>query len=237
VKGREQVEKGLQELQTFLENYNLKDVAELKEHKQTLAHIYKCYHALLVWHVVLKRITPSQLTVEEYQTFCLFFDECVSDMCQALFLWSHGLYKPSYLILRSSVENFFRCMGFYEHQPILELNATFELIAAIRGTLLVNQSSNSLKLFQQLHQSYKVLCQYVHTSSRKQMSLTTAVGVFPKFEKKEASLAAEQLRKIITTYCAFLCFMFRYEYKRLHYFELDMISDILTPSIRREIMS
>lgn len=234
---RDTIEEGLKELQTFLEDYNLKKVMGLKEHQQKLTYIYKCYHALLVWQVVLKRITPSQLTQDEYQTFCLFFDECVSDMCQSVFLWNHGLYKPNYLMLRSSVENFFRCIGFYEHQAILELSSTFDLIAVIKNTPLVKQSTHLLKLFQQLHQSYKMLCQHVHTSTQTHMSLTTAVGVFPKFDKEEASLASEQIRKNIIAYCAFLGFMFRSEYKKLHHSELDIISNILSPSIRRELMS
>jgi hypothetical protein len=234
---KREVKKGLEELQTFLGGYNLTVVTNSEEFQRELAKVYKYYHALLVWQVVVKRTTPSHLSPPEYQDFCLFFDESLSDMCQSVFLWTQGLYKPCYLILRSSVENFFRVIGIYEHEGILNLKSTYELIDAIKSTPLVKQSSNIDKLFGQLHQDYKTLCQHVHTASQKQMSLTTAVGVFPKFDPQESLLASKQLSKIIKTYCAFLGFMFRSEYNKLHHSELDIISDILTASTRRELMT
>lgn len=227
---------GHADLQNYLEAYELMQVAQLREHKRQLKALYRHYHAVLVWHAHLTRSSTPHLTAAEYKTYFLFLEEAVSDLCQALFLWSHGLYKPSCLILRSSVENFFRSIGLYERQAILGITSVYELVEVIRNVPIVQSSSTTKILFEQMHGVYKTLCRHVHTSDKNHMALITAVGALPTFDKAKANTSGKHIRNQCQLSNGFLCFMFSKKLRKFHHSDRDSVLDALRPSIRREVM-
>lgn len=227
---------GLQALQTFLEDYELTAVVKAPAHTQRLRTIYRRYHALLTWHAYLAEKKPANYKKDDsFPTFLLYLNECVSDTCQAIFLWNQGLYKPSHLVLRSGIENFFRSIGLFEGQAVLAIGSTFELARVIRETNLVQETSVATAQFERLWRAYGELCKYVHTSDEYHMSLTTAVGVFPRFEQEKASESAVEIRACTTAYCALLCLMFPVRYRQFHHTDYDLVSDILPKGVRQRL--
>ncbi len=223
-------------LQMYLEGYELPDVVKNASHKRRLKTIYRHYHALLTWHAYFQENKPTEFKGEkEFQIFLLYLSECVSDICQAIFLWSHGLYKPCNLILRSSIENFFRSIGLQEGQAILEIESTFELARVIRATNIVQGSPAARVQFDRLWSVYGELCKYVHTADRSYMSLTTAVGVFPRFDQEEARETSEMMRKCITANYGLLCLMFPKYYRKFHHGDYDAVSDVLPKAVRQKL--
>lgn len=226
----------LQTLQSYLEEYELSEIAKATVHKQRLKTVYKYYHALLTWHAYFHDTKPGGFKSEkDFQIFLLYFSECVSDACQAIFLWSHGLYKPCNLILRSSIENFFRATGLHEGQAILEIESTFELARVIRATVIVQGSPEARNQFDRLWSAYRELCKYVHTADENHMSLTTAVGVFPRFEKKEAEKTAAMMKNCMQASYGLLCLMFPKYYRKFHHQDYDAVSDVLPKALRQKL--
>lgn len=232
----EPVDDCLRDLLEYLRKYELSGVVTATPHKQRLRTIYNRYHALLIWHAYLADKKPSEIKeVKRFKSFRLYFIECVSDTCQSMFLWSHGLYKPTNLILRSGIENFFRGVGIREGQAILEIESTYELARVIRETSLIKSSKAATAQFERLWSAYRELCRYVHTSDELHMSLTTAVGVFPRFVEQEASASANTMRSCISAYTILLCLMFPKYYRGFHHSDFDIVSDVLPKAVRQEL--
>ena len=227
---------GLQELEEYLENYRFDRVKNRVKRKNFHKSFYKRYHALLILLSDIKSRKPSNFKDHaQYLKFLTYFKECVSDVCQANFLWNQGLYKPSYLVLRSGIENFFKCIGIYESQEILDLKSVFEIIHVIQETKIIKKNDQTHKAFQNLHRIYINLCLYVHTSTIQHMSLTIAVGVFPRFKASEAEQGMKIIRDTTKWCCSLLCFMFPDQYRTMHYKSLDIIADILPPATKRKL--
>jgi hypothetical protein len=230
-------DKQLSDLLEYLSKYNLNKIVASPKHKALLKSIIKRYLALVTWQAELKSKKPSGFkSPEDLKQFHLYFEETISDICQSIFLWSQGLYKPASLILRSGIENFLKCIGLYDNQKILNLSSTYDLIAIIKDTQVITSTTHSRREFVKIHQQYKELCSSVHTSNSNHMSLTTAIGKFPQFNESKAKSLAKRYKVILISICTLLCFMFPRGYKKMHHKNLDVISDILSKSVKEKIM-
>jgi hypothetical protein len=230
------VERSFRILERYLEHYNLSIVVTTAPHNRRLKTIYRRYHALLTWHAYLQERTPEYFERrDDFNSFNLYLTECVSDTAQAVFLWSQGLYKPSNLILRSGIENFLRAIGLREGQAILEVESTYELARVVRETSAIQSTNVSRQQFDRLWTAYGVRCKYVHTSDAQHMSLTTAVGVFPRFDVDEASKTGDIVRVCVIAYCSLMCLMFPCYFRSFHHEDYDIVSDELPKVVRQRL--
>lgn len=219
-------------LKTYLKEYSLEEIISNDKHNSRLSSIYRKYHALLIWHAYLNS-NKSKINTLEKDNFFLYFNETISDMCQAILLWNHGLYKPSYLILRSSIENFLKCVGLQQGQAILKLSSTYDLFAVINGTKIVKDNVSVDKAFKYLRSKYTILCDYVHTTKTTNMSLTTSVGIFPVFIDDKADFSSKLIQGIIRNYVTILCFMFPNILRIMHHSNYDSIFSVLLKETRK----
>jgi hypothetical protein len=106
----------LKELQGFLSAYELGSISKNELLQVKLSSYFKRYYALLVWNHQIESSKPWSRDSSKSDKFQIYFAEATSDVCQSLLLSFHGLYKPAFL--RSSVENYFRCIGISYDQNV-----------------------------------------------------------------------------------------------------------------------
>jgi hypothetical protein len=93
----------LAELLAFLGNYSLREtITDNKRLASLLGSLYKRHHALLVWHANLENGEIWAGKARKDATFREYLKEATSDISQSILLFSQGVYKPAYLMLRSS---------------------------------------------------------------------------------------------------------------------------------------
>lgn len=232
---RDSVNKSFQELSAYLGSYNLTAITAEAEFNKGLKSSYKRYHALLIWHANLSKgcIWPTKKT--KSKEFSAYFSECISDLCLAIFLYSHGTYKPSFLILRSSLENFIKCICIHEDQKVLNIKSVYEIVGIGKQTGIITSSDSASKHYKKIMDYYSDLCGFVHTADIAHMTLTNAVGVYPLFDKANATECEKMMRACITSMCCILCVMFRARFRSMHHSEQDLISDILPKLVRKEL--
>jgi hypothetical protein len=114
------VEKDFETLVSFLSKYSLKELAALdagracakKGHKVYLSFLTLWAECLLSANQGKLRITDKLVVADSREL--LHFRECVADVGGSFFCCLNGAYKPAYMSLRSSIENFLRfiCSSF-----------------------------------------------------------------------------------------------------------------------------
>jgi hypothetical protein len=221
----------------FLADYRLDSVIGKRELQDSLKIVYRRYHALLVFNGYLLAKRPAHFKRDTtYKWFMLYFREMVSDICQAIFLSSHGLYKPTYLVLRSGVENFIRCLLIYEKSSVPGTTSIFQLIATAKKSAIANQTAITAAHFSQIEGLYKRLCMYVHTSDEHHMDLTTAVGVYPRYDRKLGQSASKEIIIATRNVAALLSYMFLNELRRFHHEDFDAVLDCFSAQTKRDLM-
>ena len=161
----------------------------------------------------------------------------MSDICLSSFLYYQGLYKPSLLILRSGVENYFKCIGIAYDQNVLVIGSVYELINVVKSTPQV-VADNIVRLqVQKLHNIYAILCEHVHTSDANKMSLTSVVGKFPRFKSTIAKFASSQINSACLAVIAINCVILPGLMTRFHHTHRDAVLDSLPAKVKRHLAS
>ncbi|MBV9859719.1 MAG: hypothetical protein JO038_06420 [Alphaproteobacteria bacterium] len=227
---------GFVELLLFLERYSLSGVIQDNKPFGTLLRsLYKRHYGLLIWHADLEKGEIWKDNIEKNAAFRPYLKETASDVSQSILLFAQGLYKPAYLMLRSAVENFVKCIGIAEDQEVLSLKSAFDLMAIVRDAPAVKRSANLGALFGRLRRIYKELCGYVHSSEHQYLSLTSYIGVYPKFHSEQASKYAKMCRDVLASICGALTLLFPSRFRELHHRDADLIGDILPKQVKHEV--
>ncbi|RJO60677.1 hypothetical protein C4544_04645 [candidate division WS5 bacterium] len=224
---------GLEELSTFLSNYNLSAISSDPLFKKAIASLYKKYHPLLTWHSNLSLRKPRHFRdTTSLAIFRQYLCEVTSDSCYSILVWSQGLYKPAHLLLRSAIENFIKCLGLYNGYPILNITSVYDLFDAVKVQPIVNKNRDTQKEFGLLRASYSNLCGYVHSANTSYMSMTTALGTLPKFDNSESSIYTTNANRVFSSFINYLAIMFTIELQRMHHEDSDLIYDALPKRIK-----
>jgi hypothetical protein len=226
----------LTELLTFLENYSLREtIVDNKPLKALVRSLYKRHHALLVWHVNLEQREIWEGNTTKDTAFRQHLKESTSDVCQSILVFSQGLYKPSYLMLRSAVENFLKCVAIAENQAVLSLTSVFDLMAVVKDTPAISGSANLRTSFRNLRRIYAELCSYVHSSDHEFMSLTAYLGEYPGFDNIKSADYVKSCRSAIVSMCSMLTLLFPTRLREFHHRDLDFVADILPKNVKHEL--
>lgn len=222
------------ELRSFLSNYCLEDLFRNRDVDLILRRSFKKLYSILILE---RSFSRSQLFPEQpkSETFKLYFKETLSDILQALMIAIQGYYKPALLSLRSSLENFVRCIGIFENQAVLSLTSVYELMDVVKETRFIKNDNQATISFRQIKAEYATLCGYVHTSSAAHMALDTIVGNFPRISTADAHNFFGKLSNFSTHIVKFIVLMFPGIFNSLHHSQYDIVCDSMPPAFKRHI--
>lgn len=226
----------LAELQRFLQEFQLSAVLQEPELKIRISKSFKRYYPLLLLEKGIDNKVPW-CEPDKVEEFRLYFRETISDICQALILACAGFYKPAHLSLRSSVENWVKCIGISQDQKVLTLKSVFELIELVGALPAVKDHELANQYYNTLRQRYKHLCGFVHTSNVSHMALTTAAGAFPRYLPKDADAAFTGIEEVCSKVVALFCVVAEGTYRGLHHTHFDIVSDELPKKLKKRLNS
>jgi len=189
-------------LKVFFAEYSLQDSLKSPEFITSLKSFHKAYFSFLnfVMHLELQQNLPSEV--------CERIKESCSDIGQALFLMGHGAYKPANLILRSSIENFAKGLGFLEDPNILTLKSLYEVFdvaKTFKGCVGIDFS----KIINTLHADYGTLCEHTHTATVDQMAHISALSILPHFDADKANQLNTMATRVLKNYLVIMIFSFK----------------------------
>lgn len=191
-----EVSRDYQEFIEFMNNYQLNHKFSNKGSEQ-IKIMHKLYYSYLVL------ITECEENDFFEENIHFRYKESCSDLGHALLLAYQGLYKPSYLILRSSIENFIRGLGFQVDPSALTITKVYELfdIAKKYNSSKMNNIEN---IIHSLHTEYGALCKYTHTSSTHEMTHLTAFYSLPSIDISSLKIIVGFISRIVRSYLMIL---------------------------------
>jgi hypothetical protein len=224
------------EMESFLQEYELETIATKTQVRDDLRRLFKKYYPILIWdtHISSNKLWDDK---NKSDTFNTYFAEMISDLCQSVLLFTHGMYKPSLLILRSAVENFFRCCCIMYDKDITKLTSVFELIAAVKAIKAIKDDKHVIRHIENLHQAYGELCGYVHSSGAQYMSQKKMFGSFPHYSEKEATKITTLLTGFCTNVSSVLSVTLTPLLLSFHHTHQDLVLDALSKELKSYIHS
>ncbi len=229
-----------EELFRFVGDYTLSSSALHDSFRRLLSSQHKRYFAVLTVLAELKHqgILPVKKTVSAHEAmnaaFYNYLAESVSDLGISLFVWTHGAYKASRQLLRSSIESYFKGIGSIESEKIIQLKNVYEVID-IAGNISFFQETENKPMYDQLVSFYDLLCKDVHTATIQNMEHVSALGYFPNFDEQAASAFEKLFLRISQLYLSVVCLLFRETYLKMHYKNLDIVASVLPSDVKKRI--
>jgi hypothetical protein len=231
------VDVSFDELLDFLAGYKLETIALDQKLRSDLKSAYRRYRCLLVWHHYLSHSAAWEVNSQRRAAFLDFYTECVSDAAQSILIASQGMYKPAHLILRSAVENHFKCIGILHGVDVTSITNVFSLLDAIKETTVAKSTNAGRNHFHWLRSEYSRLCNHVHTANQLHMARTNLLGVFPRYDRPNAITFFSGLTTVSTSIAALNCLMLLNAFRKMHHTNFDQICDILPKATRTELAS
>ena len=204
-------------LNDFIRDYRISDSLANPDFNIFLSQQHKKYFAFLtlLGELQLKvndaKFKPK-ITEDQYS----FLKESCSDLGIAFFISFHGGYKGSKLLIRSSIETFFK--GFCQDQikGIDEESNLYTLFQKVKDYSFFKKQP-AKTCFENIYAPYKLLCKDVHTASVVNMAGISALNYFPTFDKTEADKINKVVLNLIPFYLTLLCFKYNLHYHDSHY--------------------
>lgn len=220
--------KDFKELLQYIEKFSLKDLSENKDYLSIVSIYHKKYISYFVFITELEDNIPEK----EY----LYFKETNSDLITSLFHLSTGNYKSCKLLLRSSLECFFKAFALSYIPNIDKEKSVYELFDKVKALDFFKTSPNK-EQFNNLHSVYKELCRDVHTAEKVNMANIASLNFFPKFSKKDANKITNLILKIIPSYCFLLATKYNKEFHKIHHSHKEIILLAVEKKLRPLIMN
>lgn len=222
------VQQDFDALKVFFTEYSLKNSLESSEFIRSLKSFHKAYFSFLnlVMHLEHQQCLPNQV--------CDRFKESCSDIGQSLFLMGHGAYKPANLILRSSIENFAKGIGFFENPKVLTMTSLYQVFDVAKAFKRCSFGDFN-NLINGLHVEYGNLCVYTHTATASQMAHISALNVLPHFDLAKADQLNKVATRVLKNYLIIIIFSFKAEFFKIDPDNRDNILNSLSPTIKRNI--
>lgn len=219
-------------LKQFIASYSLESIKDDPSFTLILSQQHKKYYSYLTYVGELQNIVENpDFTPIISRNQITFFRESCSDVGISLFSLVHGSYKASKVMLRSSIETFFKGFFYDEIPHIDQITSVFELFRTIKALPFYLISSNKA-VIDDIHQHYKTLCSYVHTSSIINMSNISAMNYFPTFDLKEASIVNVVNLALVPDYLYLLGIKYNIHFHQIHFKNKAIIKCSIPKNLR-----
>lgn len=221
-----EIDKDFEQLNDFIRNYSISTLAQNDVYVSNLKKSHKIYfsYAHLIWGINHQNICDKNIENR-------LLESC-SDIGQVILLFSHGLYKPANLILRSSIENFIKAIGLFVDTDIVNKKHVYEIFDIAKQYPNCSHP-NFLIMYNSLKTEYSNLCSHTHTANQQHMMHLSAFKNIPIFDKRYADELIKTTIKIVKTYITILVFSFRDNIFKINPSYRDIVLTSISDSDRR----
>jgi hypothetical protein len=222
----------------FLKEYRMHSLLEDKQALNKIKPSHAKYFSALALFHELKHRNPTPLISSEcthtktktIELFWQYLEEIISELGSTLFLLANGLYKPAKLVMRSTLENFFKITASLHSPDVYAKKSTYEVIELAKQSEIFKESPEK-GIFASLHSCYVSLCKSVHTADPENMQKISALGYFPNINNTELSETTKTYNLITSSYIAILALLFRETFHKVHYKNKDIIQSSIAKNI------
>lgn len=212
-----EISEDFSELVNFLNGYDLNGLTENADFVTILSQQHKKYFAYLTFIAELTEMSGGKATEPKISKKQLsFLTESCSDIGSSIFVMSHGAYKASRMMLRSSIETFNKGFCLDDIPNIDTVKSVYNIFDMIKNLEFFKEEPNKGNL-ELLHQGYKILCQDTHTATTMNMANITALNYFPRFDLHEASQLANISVGLVSAYNTLLAIKFNSYFHKMHH--------------------
>jgi hypothetical protein len=225
-----------QNLLKFIDEYSLSSFKNNQNIISFLSNVHKKYYAFMALISELDNTNKndgSKLLIDKQRDYLL---ESLSDVGNSIFLMINGAYKPSKLMLRSSIETFLKGLSIDELTDIDKEKKIYKMFDNIKATTFFNIEPRK-SLFNELNQSYGELSKDIHTATKKEMQHTSSLNYFPTKSEKEFKTISETSSLLISNYITLVCFKFNLEFHQIHHGNKKIILESIKKQYRPDIMN
>lgn len=215
----------LEEIGKFLQEYRAGYPSGASE-KSSLKLAYKRFHAVLVWQMYIDSSDYIDAAARQYT------NEFVADISQSFLTALMGFYKPSKMMLRSSIENFARVACIMDGKDPLKAKTVFDLMNILKTTSIrsTKETDDALLL---IIQNYGDLCEYVHTTSPLRMDLRIPFAQVVNCSTDKATSCFEQIGRLSQAINK-IFFKLRSDLiVKMHHKDADFVRDLIPASLKR----
>ena len=231
-----EIKSDLEHLFDFIDNYSLKHLITDVDFNQSIKQQHKRYFAYLTYIAEIQNyLDDSNYPIVFRNNQYSYIKESCSDMGISFFSTFHGSYKSSKLLLRSSIETFFKGFCLDEIPNIDTETSMFRMFDNIKGLDFFSNNPLTLAVFNKIHQSYKLLCQDVHTATVHNMANISALNYFPSFNKSEAESVCKYTINLIPCYLVLLLLNYNAHFHIFHHINKEIIMEPISRKYRPKI--
>ncbi|MCB9049724.1 MAG: hypothetical protein H6556_09850 [Lewinellaceae bacterium] len=232
-----EIKKDFDHFVAFLKNYNLKKLFDDDQIINDLSRVHKKYFSYLSLISELDQYKNDDtydipLRTDQFS----YLAESSSDIGSAIFHSVNGSYKSSRMLLRSSIETFFKGFCFDEIEDILEEKRVFVIFDKIKElNYFKNEAQRSQ--FEICHVEYADLCKDVHTAEEINMQKLTALKYFPSYDPEKMNSICERILKITPAFLFLLCNKFNQQFQKMHHRNKENILHSIKKKLRPTILA
>jgi len=230
-----EVSADFKDLVNFIEKYDLSPLISNRDFIKVLSEQHKKFFSYLTFlaeistlandHTIKPNIGSKQLE---------FIIESCSDVANALFVMTHGAYKPARMMLRSSIETFLKGFNLDELTDLDKEKSVYAIFDRVY-TLPFFIEEPKKTLIDSIHNDYKLLCLDTHTATSVNMQQITALKYFPTFNSTEASRISEILMRLVSSFITLLCIKYNSHYHRMHHRNKEIIIESIPKQYRQVV--
>lgn len=197
-----------------------------------LSSVHKKYLGLLIILAELRN-TDSRIKTTISEKSKRYFFEGNSDIGTAIISCLYGLYKPSKMLLRSSIENLLKAVGYDYDNGIIKQKSVYEIFNIAEKC---NFFSTNKDLFRKLKSEYVQLCRVVHTATESEMEGLTYLKIVPQYNKRKFTSQINKIHIVSELFLTIACQYCRDYYLYMHPQNQKEINRILKSSITRKLL-
>lgn len=225
----------LKALLGFFEQYSLKVLEGNGHFVSTISRVHKKYFSFLTFIAEINRQGPDQVQPSISDCQKEYLTESCSDIGNAIFVMVHGAYKPSRMMLRSSIETFLKGFNADEIQNILTEKSIFAMFESVKR-LPFFQVDPAKSILASLHADYKELCKDIHTATKANMEHLTALEYFPAYNKKASDSISEICSRLTSNFLTLACLKYKYVFLKMHHLNRENVLVSVPKALRPLIL-
>ena len=230
-----EIQLDFKELLEFFKNYNLNSIQFSGDLKNCLSYQHKKYFSYLIFiaEIGSQKSNHNPPLISESQLE--FITESCSDIGNSLFLMVNGAYKPSKMMLRSSIETFLKGFVLDDIADIDKEKSVYDIFDRIKALTFFNIEVHK-EIFESIHNTYKLLCEDIHTASKLNMANITALTYFPTNDIKKIENFTNTSTRLVCNYIDLLAFKYNSYFHHMHHRNKEIILENISREYRRQIM-
>jgi len=216
-------------LNEFLSNYKIKEARDASFQKGLRKFHLRMFSMKIVTQRLIEYYRVAGLREAE-----MYAGEVFSDLLSSLLNWSHGSYKASNIMMRSSIENFAKLI-IVSNENELPINRKVSKLLDLGKDSLNNP--DLYPEYDKIRLIYSELCEFVHTNEEINMQLADSLGFFPHFKSNLADQTVDTASNLIRHYLYIISVKYKPLIVKLHHRDFDGVMESLSKTQARYLMS